>query len=308
MNKTILTLAALLVLATAGSAAAGKLRVVTSLPNLGAIAREIGGERLSVESISRPDQDPHRITAKPSDMLALRKADLFVVAGLDLEIGWAPLLQQGSRNRKVQVGAPGFVDASAHVVPLEVPTVVSRASGDVHPGGNPHYWLDPANAEPVARAILEGLVRVDPEGAEDYRRGFESFVRRAQEATAAWTERLAGLRGTRVVSYHRTWPYLERRFGLECVGQLEPKPGIPPSPRHLAELQETIASQGVQLVLRAPYEPERPVERLAERTGARDLVLPTEPGASGTGMSWFELFDAIVGRLQAAASAPGHGS
>lgn len=292
--------ALLVLLAAAPATASAELRVVTSLPTLAAIAEEIGGERVRTEAICRPDQDPHAISAKPSDMLALRRADLFVVAGLDLEIGWASLLQQGSRNGRIQTGAEGFVDASRHVVPMEVPTVVSRAAGDVHPGGNPHYWLDPANAEPIARAILEGLERVDPKHAAEYRAGFATFVERAQVATQRWTERLEGLRGTRVVSYHRTWPYLERRFGLECVGQLEPKPGIPPSPRHLAELQDTIASQGVELVLRAPYEPSRPVARLAQRTGARELLLPTEPGAAGAGPSWFDLFETIVLGLEQA--------
>jgi ABC-type Zn uptake system ZnuABC Zn-binding protein ZnuA len=291
------TLPRFLIALALASAAVAEVRVVTTTPTLAAVAREVGGARVRVESLCRPDQDPHALVAKPSDMLALRRADLFVQVGLDLELGWVPLLLQGARNRRVQPGAAGFVDASEGLVPLEVPAVVSRAEGDVHPHGNPHYWLDPANGELIARNVAAGLERVDPAGAAAYRAALEDFVERLRAAIPRWQDELASVREVEVVSYHRSWPYLEHRLGPRFIAELEPKPGIPPAPRHLAELQELVAARGVRAIVRAPHEPSSAVKRLAQRSGARELVLPTEPGAPGVGPGWFDLFDAIVEAL-----------
>jgi zinc/manganese transport system substrate-binding protein len=230
-----------------------RLSIVATTEDLAAIAREIAGDLANVSSIARGTEDPHFIQAKPSFMLDLRKADLFVVVGLDLEIGWAPLLQRGARNRRVQRGSVGYVDASAGVAALEVPLDPTRAEGDVHPYGNPHYWLDPRNGHIAARNITEGLVRVDPKNADAYRGALASFSGRLESAAGEWHRRLKPLEGVSLISYHRAWVYFEDAFGLRFVDELEPKPGIPPSPRHLSRVIERIGEGDVAALVHGPY-------------------------------------------------------
>ena len=214
------------------------LSVVTTTEDLAAIAREVGGDRVQVMSLSKGYQDPHFVDAKPSYMVQLKHATLFVEVGRDLEVGWAPGLLNGARNPRILPGAPGFVDASAQVQVIEIPASVSRTQGDVHPYGNPHYWLDPANGVPIARSIRDGLIRVAPADEAIFTRRCADFEKRLGVAIERWKEqaRSIGLTGMKVVTYHRSWSYFANAFGLSVVDYIEPRPGIPPSPNHVQDL------------------------------------------------------------------------
>jgi len=299
MNKQLLLALAVAVLA---APLAATVSVVTTTEDLAAIAREVGGDRVKVESIARGDEDPHFVNAKPSYMLKLRKADLWVEVGLELEIGWAPLLVQGARNGRIQRGSPGFVDASIGVRTLEVPTVATRAEGDVHPYGNPHYWLDPANGIVIARNIAEGLKRVDPAGREAYEANLRSFAERIQARMAQWQGDLAPYEGAKVVSYHRAWPYFEDRFGIRFVDELEPKPGIPPSPRHIARLTDRMKTEEIGVIVYGPYYNPKPVRELARRVGAEAVPLPLSVGGAQGVETYFDLFDHLVAQMKAGLS------
>src|SRR4029077_19260556 len=221
-------------LALVGSSvrAQGKLNVMTTTEDLASIAREVGGDRITVESMARGYQDPHFVEAKPSFILKLQKADLLILVGRELEIGWLPPLIQQSRNRKVQVGADGYVDASLKAQILEVPTgQITRAEGDVHPLGNPHYWLDPENGKLIAREIFDALARSQPNDRAYFEQRLNDFVNRVNDAEKRWTSMMAPYKGTKVITYHRSFPNFAERFGLNIVDYVEPKPGIPPTPQ-----------------------------------------------------------------------------
>ncbi|MBI4484344.1 MAG: zinc ABC transporter substrate-binding protein, partial [Acidobacteria bacterium] len=229
--------ALLWVLASGSAAAASKLNIVTTTEDLAALTREVAGDRATLESIARGYQDPHFVEAKPSFILKLHRADLLIAVGLQLEIGWLPPLITQSRNPRIQAGAAGYLDASQYAEILEIPTgVVTRAMGDVHPLGNPHYWLDPQNGRRVAQAIQDKLAALQPQEAGYFQQRFEDFSRRLGEAEKRWDQKMAPYRGRKVVTYHRSWPNFAKRFGLNVVDYVEPKPGIPPSPSHILEL------------------------------------------------------------------------
>ncbi|CAN5846799.1 zinc ABC transporter substrate-binding protein [soil metagenome] len=280
-----------------------KIRVVTTLPVFAELVKAVAGERVEVTAVATPLQDPHFVEAKPSYILAVSRADLLVAAGMDLEVGWEPLIREGSRNSDVQVGGRGYVDASAHVQKLGVPTGrIDRSRGDVHPYGNPHYWLDPLNAVPLTADIALALSRVDPANAglyNDRRRAFLADLERRMEI---WRARMAPLRGKPVAAYHESWEYLARRFGLEIVGTLEPKPGIPPSPSHLARLMDRMNALDVQLILKEPYYENKNPELVARETGARVVELPNQPQA---GQDYLQFIDSLIDRIAAAARATG---
>jgi ABC-type Zn uptake system ZnuABC Zn-binding protein ZnuA len=288
----------LLIWAQLAPARGADLLVVTTTEDLAAIAREVGGDRIEVESIARGTEDPHFVAAKPSYMVKLREADLFVQVGLDLEIGWVPLLLEGSRNRNIQPGNAGYVDASTGITALEVPAVATRAAGDVHPYGNPHYWLDPENGIAIARSVLDGLTRVDSPGRPAYEASYRSFEERLRARIAEWQDALRPLQGAHLVSYHRAWVYFEQRFGLRFVGELEPKPGIPPSPRHLAELSRRIEAGEVDALVHGPYYNPKPVVELGRRTGLPVVPLPLGVGGAPGVATYFDLFDYIVSALR----------
>ena len=228
---------ALGVLSPVSGRGASKLRVVTATSDLAALASEIGGDHIDVESIARGYQDPHFVEAKPSFLLKLRKADLLIVVGLQLEIGWLPPLITQSGNPRIQVGAAGYLDASDFAEILEKPTgVVTRAMGDVHPLGNPHYWLDPENGRRIAHGIQMKLAEMRPEDAGYFAQRFEAFSQRLTTQEKAWDEAMKPFHGLKVVSYHKSWPNFAKRFDLNVVGYIEPRPGIPPSPSHTLEL------------------------------------------------------------------------
>lgn len=292
-------------LTPAAAGAQERIRVVATLPVLAELVEAVGGDRVEVTAIATPLQDPHFVDAKPSYILAASRAQMFVTAGMDLEVGWEPLVREGSRNADIQVGAPGYVDASAHVQKLGVPTGrIDRSRGDVHPYGNPHYWLDPLNAVPLTADIALALTRVDPANAGLYNDRRRQFLAALERRMSVWRSRMAPLRGQPVASYHESWEYFARRFGLEILGTLEPKPGIPPSPSHLARLMDRMKARDVLLILKEPYYEDKNPQLVARETGARVVELPNQPQA---GQDYLEFVDSLVDRVVAAARATGAG-
>lgn len=262
-----------------GGVFAAPLKVVTTTPDLADLVRQVGGDRVTVDCLSRGFQDPHFVEAKPSLILKVRDADLFVQTGLDLEIGWAPLLVQGSRNGRVQAGAKGFLDASTFIAPLEVPTNVSRSEGDVHPGGNPHYLLDPRNGVRVVKGLSEKLSELDPPGASVYAKKSADYTARLNAKIAEWQKKMEPVKGTGFVSYHKNLIYFANLFGLVSAGEIEPKPGIPPSPSHTAELIDLMKTRNIPLILTMPHFESRTPDSLAKATGARVVVIAPVPDA-----------------------------
>ncbi|MFB3140354.1 MAG: metal ABC transporter substrate-binding protein, partial [Candidatus Acidiferrales bacterium] len=289
------------VLAPAPAAAASKLRIVATTEDLAALAREVGGDRVRVDAIARGYQDPHFVDPKPSFILKLSRADLLIFVGLQLEVGWLPPLITQSRNRRVQVGAPGYMDVSQYNQILDIPTgIITRAMGDVHPLGNPHYWLDPENGRRSARAIQARLAQLRPEDAAYFQQRFEDFSRRLAEAEKRWDQQMAPYRGTQVVSYHRSWPNFIKRFGLEVVGYVEPKPSIPPTPQHTLALINQMRRDNIKLILVEPYFDLKTPESIARATGAEVLVLLPSVGGEREVTDYFKLFDYNIGLLTAA--------
>lgn len=291
----------LAIVATTPPAAAAKLFVVTTTPDLAAITREVGGDKVEVESLAVGTQDPHFVDPKPSFIVKLNRADVYVKRGLDLEVGWAPVLEKGARNANVLPGGQGYVDASVGIAPLEVPSgPVSRAMGDVHPYGNPHYQLDPDNAKSIARNIVAGLSRVDVADASYFEQRLADFSRRVDERLAGWLQLLAPYRGTKIVTYHKSWDYFAQRFGLDIIGNMEPKPGVAPSPAHLAQLITLMQAQHCKLLIKEPFYPENLTRIVAEKTGAIVLVLPDSPGGAPGTDDYFALIDYDVRQIAAA--------
>ncbi|MGQ0645265.1 MAG: metal ABC transporter substrate-binding protein [Elusimicrobiota bacterium] len=289
MKKFSLASAALLGLC--GSALAGSLKVVATTPDLASIARAVGGDRVRVESLAAGAQNPHFVEAKPSLMVKLMKADLFVQTGLDLESGWAPPLVQGSRNRKIQPGAPGHLDASAAVSPLEIPADVSRSGGDVHPGGNPHYLQDPENGRLVARLLAQKMAELSPEDAGVFQSRLAAFETSLDEALARWHRALKPHAGAKFVSYHRTWPYFARRFGLVSAGEIEPKPGIPPTAEHTAALVSRMKAEKVRIVFTDPWYETRTPAFIARQSGAALAPMALQPGARPGTADYLDMLD-----------------
>ena len=282
-------------------AAAQNVTVMTSTEDLAALVREVGGSRVRVESIARGYQDPHFVEAKPSFLLKLAKADLLVLVGLQLEVGWLPPLITQSRNSKIQVGAPGYLDASTVVQILEKPTgPVTRAMGDVHPLGNPHYWLDPQNGRRIAQAIQQKLSQLDPPGAAAYARQYQDFDRRLADAEKRWDAEMAPLKGAEVVTYHNSWPSFAERFGLQVVGYVEPKPGIPPTPSHTLAVIQQIRQDNIKLILVEPYFDEKTPQAIARQTGAKVLVMLPSVGGEPEVKDYFQLFDYNIRLLKTA--------
>ena len=287
----LLSVAALAVLASVSRAGAA-VNVVTTTEDLADLARQVGGDRVKVESIARGYQDPHFVEAKPSFILKLAKADLLVVVGRELEIGWLPPLLQQSRNARIQPGADGYLDSSQSARILDIPTgPVTRAMGDVHPLGNPHYWLDPANGRRVAQAIAQKLSQLDPGGAAAFAARYADFDERLAEGEKRWDALMAPYKGLKVVTYHRSWPNFCERFGLDVVGYVEPKPGIPPSPRHTIQLMKEIKQLGVKLLLVEPYFDSKTPDSIGRETGARVVVMPPSVGGEKEITDYIQLFE-----------------
>lgn len=277
------------------------LKVATSLSDLASVAQFVGGKHVTAFSLCQGYQDPHFVPAKPSLMKALQNADVFVSVGLELDGGWLPLVLPGSRNPRIQPGRPGFVDASEGVKILEKPTgTVNRAEGDVHPLGNPHYYLDPENLIVVADHLARVFSERDPANAADYVAGAQAFGQRMEGSLAVWEKGLRPYRGRRIVCFHRNLSYFLERFGLGLLGTVEPKPGIPPSPRYLSETAQAMKQGGVRIVEYQPYHNADAAKELAQKAGGVALELPTEVGGLPKARDVFSKFDMIVeGLVQA---------
>lgn len=285
-------------LSPAPAQAASKLKVVTATSDLAALAEEVGGDRIDVESIARGYQDPHFVEAKPSFLLKLRKADLLIVVGLDLEIGWLPPLITQSGNPKIQIGAAGYLDASQFAEILEKPTgVVTRAMGDVHPLGNPHYWLDPENGRRIARGIQMKLTEMQPQDSAYFEQRFQSFSQRLTAAEKVWSEEMKPYQGRKIVSYHKSWPNFARYIQLNVVGYVEPRPGIPPSPSHTIELIQMMRRDNVKLVVVEPYFDLKTPNNIGSQTGAQVIVLLPSVGGEKEVTDYFKLFDYDIALL-----------
>lgn len=302
-----LVAAAALFVGPASARAARKLTVVTTTQDLASIAQMIGGDLVAVEALAKGYQDPHFVDAKPSYLIKLRKADVFIQVGRDLEAGWAPGLLNNARNPKILPGGSGFVDASTGVTILELGARVGRELGDVHPLGNPHYWLDPENGVAIAANIRNAFIRNDPEHRALYEARTTEFQRRLRSRLAGWKKRAADLKlaGMKVVTYHRSWPYLARAFGFEVLDYVEPRPGVPPAPRHVQELTERMRRENVRLLFVEPYFDPKLPGRIARNAGAALLVLPPTTGAVPAAKDYFSLFDVQLDLIQRALGAAG---
>jgi zinc/manganese transport system substrate-binding protein len=294
-----LAVAAAVLFAAAPAQAA--LNVVATTQDLAAIVQEIGGDKIKVTPMARGYQDPHFVEAKPSFVLTLNRADLLIVVGRDLEIGWLPPLITQSRNAKIQPGSNGYLDPSQTAKILELPTgTITRAMGDVHPLGNPHYWLDPENGRRIAKAIADRLSQLDAANAAYFAQREADFGRRLSEAQQRWKTQMAPYKGLKVITYHRSWANFAEAFGLDVVGYVEPKPGIPPTPQHTLDVINAMKAQNVKLILVEPYFDTKTPESVARETGGQVVVLlPSVGGEKGVD-DYIKLFDYDLDRLVAA--------
>jgi len=287
-----MALLALCCFAATKASAASKLKIVTATTDLAEFAQQVGGDRVEVESIARGYQDPHFVEAKPSFLLKLRRADLLIIVGLQLEIGWLPPLITQCGNPNVQVGAKGYLDASQFAEILEIPTVtVTRAMGDVHPFGNPHYWLDPENGRRIAQGIKNKLAEMRPEDAAYFDQRFQDFSKRLTDAEKRWDAQMQPYRGRKVITYHRSWPNFLKRFGLISAGEIEPRPGIPPSPGHTVELIQLMRRENIKVILVEPYFDLKTPNSIARETGGQVVVMLPSVGGEKEVNDYFQLFD-----------------
>lgn len=273
------------------------LRVTTTTTDLAALVEFLGGDRVAVHALARPLQDPHFLDATPGMVVRVSRSGLVVSNGAELEIGWLPEVLRQTRNRAVRVGAAGYVDASAGVELIQVPEVITRDQGDVHPSGNPHYTLEPLVAAGAARAIVQGLSRVDPDGSALYERALERYREEAAAVVNHWRERFEPHCGCGVIVYHRHFDYMLKSLGLEIVDTIEPLPGLAPSARHLASLIDRYDSDSVRLVLMEPWQDRRVAERLAEALGVPLVVGCPGVGACPEAADLFSLFELNAARL-----------
>ena len=277
---------------------ANKLKIVTTLPDLAYIAEEIGGDKVEVFAIARGYQDPHFVDAKPSFVLKLKDADMFVQVGLDLEVGWVPPLLETSRNRDINYGGKGYVDASQGIDLLQIPQTASgdlRAHGDIHIFGNPHYWLDPRNGKQIAQNIYNKMIVLRPEQAAYFERNLHDFSMRIDSAVQEWQNKLSPYKGAPIIAYHNSWPYFEERFGLKVIAFIEPKPGIPPTPPHLTQVIKTMQEEKMKLIFVEPYLNWRTAETVARQTGATAVLVAQFPGGvKGTKGGYIPLLDHLV--------------
>ena len=284
--------------------AAARLNVVATTEDLGAIARSVGGDLVSVVTLARPTEDPHFVDAKPSFIVKLNHADLLVDGGAELEIGWLPPLLQGARNPRLAAGEPGRVECAEGVSMLDVPATLDRSKGDLHAAGNPHYLVDPVNAKLAAGHVCDGLCRVDAAHADAYRANLVRFAAAVDAKLAEWQALLAPYQGARLAAYHDSWPYFARRFGLRIDLFLEPKPGIPPTPASLAAAIETIKAEHVRAIIIDPYQNRRTADAVARETGAAVVAVSQFPGGlEGTAAGYVELLDRVVRNIAAALGA-----
>jgi len=292
---------AVLTLALAPGNAQAALKVVTTTQDLESITKEVGGDKVEVESLAKGYQDPHFVEPKPSFILKLHSADLLIAVGRELEIGWLPPLVNQSRNARIQPNGDRYLDASLTARILEIPTgQITRAMGDVHPAGNPHYWLSPDNGRRIAQAIQQKLSSISPGDAAYFASRYADFDKRLAEAEKRWAAAMAPYKGLKIVTYHRSWPNFTDVFGLEVMGYVEPKPGIPPSPSHTLELIEEMKRQQVKVIVIEPYFDSKTPNAIGRETGAKVVVLAPSVGGAKEVTDYFKLFDYNVSTLVSA--------
>jgi zinc/manganese transport system substrate-binding protein len=279
MKRFVLVLLSIvLMLLVSHAGADAKIRVVTTIPDLADMARNIGGDLLEIKSIATGVEDIHAVPIKPSFATLLNRADILLVVGLEMEHAFLPALLEAARNSKILPSAPGYIDCSVYIVPQEVPTRIDRALGDIHPGGNPHFNLDPVGGKAMARAIADGLARNYPEHAAIFQKNVVVYLQTLDAAIARWQREAAPLRGVKLVSYHPDMLYFAERFGMKPVGTIEIRPGVDPTPGHIVELEELMRREGVKLVVRERQYPAGLAQAVAQRTGAKLVELPVMVG------------------------------
>jgi len=290
---------ALVTVALLGSAlpAGAALKVVATTSEYGALASQLGGARVAVTTIAKPTEDPHFVDARPSQIVALHRADVLIEGGAELEVGWLPPLLEGARNGKILAGAPGRVVASEGIQLVDIPAAADRSQGDTHLAGNPHFMLDPLNAKIVAEHLVRVLIALDPEGASIYKSNLAQFESSLQVKMKEWTATLAPYSGRPIVTYHPTWRYFGRRFGLVADTFLEPKPGIPPSPPHLAKVMQKMQAEKIRVLLVEPYQPRKTAEAVATRTNAVVVDVCQFPGGLPGTDTYISLIDVVVKRI-----------
>ncbi len=279
-------------------AEAKKLKVITTLTDLASLTQEVGGDKVDIEALAKGYQDPHFVEPKPSFLLKLRNADVLILVGLDLEIGWLPPLITQSGNGKIQPGGQGYLDASQFAQILEIPQGnVTRAEGDVHPLGNPHYWLDPDNGRRIAKGIAAKLSAMDPQDQAYFQQREQDFEKRLAEADKKWLAQMAPYRNRKVVTYHRSWPNFAKHFGLDVIGYIEPRPGIPPTPSHTIELVNQMKRENVKLELIEPYFDSKTPNSIAGMVNGKVVVLMPSVGGKPEITDYFKLFDYDIALL-----------
>ena len=336
MKKILIIAAFLTLLVIQINATESKLNILTTTSDLKSIAEEIGGKYVEVKSICCGNQDPHFAEAKPSTIACARKADLLVVIGLELEVGYEPLIIEGSRNPKIKAGNDGYLDVSEGVLLREVPTgKIDRSMGDVHPFGNPHYWIDPYNARMIAKNTSNRLQKIDSAHSADYQTNYQAFIKKIDEAMFGaeavakiggdklWEQEIAGkldefakeqqiqlggwiekariLRGLKIVIFHRSWTYFLNRFGIVESGELEPKPGIPPGPAHLKDLINKMKAGNIKIILMESFYDRKSADFVASETSTKVVVSPLSVGGDNAAGDYLKLIDTLINRLLEAA-------
>lgn len=297
MKKNLLILLATLACTFSAQA---KLNVVATLADFGSLAREIGGDKIDIVVLAKATEDPHFVDARPSFVVSLRNTDVLIDGGAELEIGWLPPLLQNARNPKIEVGKPGRVQASQGIRLMNVPTNVTRAAGDVHALGNPHFTVDPIIAKAITQHIAQSFAVLDPPNAAFYDGNYKKFEASINAKLQEWGAGMLPFKDQHVVAYHDSWPYFAHRFGINIDIFLEPKPGIPPSPSHLAEVIAQMKAQHVKAVIVEPYHDRRIAEKVANATGAKVVEFSQFPGGISGTDSYVKLIDTLVSRLAAA--------
>jgi ABC-type Zn uptake system ZnuABC Zn-binding protein ZnuA len=288
-----------LLLSSSALVTAKQLEVVATTSTLASLVEIVAGEHAQVDSICNGNQDPHHLQARPKYVMMARNADLWVRTGMELEIGWEMPVINGSRNRKIRPGQPGHLDASEQIRKLEIPDagMLSRAMGDVHAQGNPHYLIDPENAKIVAVVIAERLGMLDPEHAEIYAENAAAFGQEIDRRMVDWNAQMEPFNGQSIVTYHKSWIYFTERFGINIAIELEPKPGVPPSPSHLTQVEQVVRADQIGIILQEPWYSTKAAQRVIDKTDARLVVAPPATGSDPDGDGYFELIDLIVSRI-----------
>jgi zinc/manganese transport system substrate-binding protein len=283
--------------AVTSALSASKINVVTTTSDLRSITELIGKDKVDVTSIATGYQNPHFVDPKPSYIIKLSRADMFVTVGLDLETGWSPQLLSSSRNTKIQKGSNGYVDASVGVILLQVPSVINRGEGDIHIYGNPHYWLDPVNGKQIARNICDGLEKVSPENKAFFEENLNAFNAKIDQKLKDWLQKMAPFKGSKIIAYHNEWVYFEQRFGLVIVDFMEPKPGIPPTPTQLVKIISEVKSNAIRIIISSPYFTTSSSDVVSQQTGAKTIILATSVGAFDSIKDYYDLFDYNIDKL-----------